>query len=327
MYVIQRECIVHGASDLHQGGLPNDTLATPLTSVQSISSADHGISYLRLDVLRSLSAEQLQSHGIRVHHAALCDTERMGLGDRFCLFLPELEGPILFDLNAENFLLLKRLLLESKGTLWVTAGATFECSNPKASLVTGLFRSVSHEHPELSLTTLDLDTEDSQSHVGASTVMGVLKRIANGDIDHEFTVRGGRILIPRIRMNMRLNDFYSVLRDGPQLELGPLKQPGRSLALCLDAPGAFDSIHFRDELSHQESLSPDTVEIEVKATGLSSHDLLSALDQVANPTFGHECSGIIRNVGKAVTKYRTGDRVMAWSSGAFANLTRVPEAM
>ncbi|GCB20597.1 lovastatin diketide synthase LovF [Aspergillus awamori] len=271
--------------------------------------------------------EQLQSHGIRVHHATLCDTERMDLGDRFCLFLPELERPILFDLNAENFLLLKRLLLESKGTLWVTAGATLECSNPKASLVTGLFRSVSHEHPELSLTTLDLDTEDSHSHVGASMVMGVLKRIANGDIDHEFTVRGGRILIPRIRMNKRLNDFYSVLRNGPQLELGPLKQPGRSLALCLGAPGAFDSIHFRDDLSHQESLSPDTVEIEVKATGLSSHDLLSALDQFANPTFGHECSGIIRNVGKAVTKYRTGDRVMAWSSGAFANFTRVPEAM
>ncbi|RAH55380.1 polyketide synthase [Aspergillus piperis CBS 112811] len=271
--------------------------------------------------------EQLQSHGIRIHHATLCDTERIDLGDNFCLFLPELECPILFDLNAKDFLLLKRLLLESKGTLWVTAGATFECSNPKASLVTGLFRSVSHEHPELSLTTLDLDTEDSHSPIGASIIMGVLKRIANGDIDHEFTARGGQILIPRIRMNKRLNDFYSVLRDGPQPVLGPLKQPGRSLGLPLGAPGVFDSIHFRDDLSHQESLSPDTVEIEVKATGLNSHDLLSALDQVADPKFGHECSGIIRNVGEAVTKYRTGDRVMAWSSGAFANFTRVPEAM
>ncbi|KAL4890688.1 hypothetical protein BDV59DRAFT_209620 [Aspergillus ambiguus] len=266
--------------------------------------------------------KRLEAHEVEAVHTTLCGTENIDIAGKNCIIISDLERPILFDITAKNFLLLKRLLLESQSTTWVTSGATIECSNPKAALVTGLVRTIRQEHPEILLTTLDLDPTQSDNDRNVSFVIHILRRHAAGDIDHEFAVRDDYLLIPRIQLERRLNHYSSILRDGPTPQPSPLKQHDRNLALRLGIPGLFDSIYFDENPSMHEPLRKDDIEIEVKASGLSSIDLHSALDQVRDPVFGHECSGVVRKIGSNVTNFKMGDRVMTWCSGAFANIVQ-----
>ncbi|GAB1218627.1 hypothetical protein ATERTT37_007890 [Aspergillus terreus] len=271
--------------------------------------------------------QQLQPHGVEPVYTTLCHTQGMDLSTKHCVITSDLERPILFDISAKNFLLLKRLLLESQSILWVTSGATIECREPKASLVTGLVRSINQEHPELSLTTLDVDPSRNDNEGDANIIIQLLQRAAAGDTDHEFSVRDGLLQIPRIRLDRELNHYSSVLRDGPRPEPGPLQQQGRNLALRLGVPGNVDSVYFMDNPPTQSPLAADDVEIEVKATGLSALDLQSAIDQARDPAFGYECSGVIKDVGSNVADFTPGNRVMTWCTGAFANTVRSPACL
>jgi acyl transferase domain-containing protein/NADPH:quinone reductase-like Zn-dependent oxidoreductase len=271
--------------------------------------------------------QQLQPHGVEPVYTTLCHTQGMDLSTKHCVITSDLERPILFDISAKNFLLLKRLLLESQSILWVTSGATIECSEPKASLVTGLVRSINQEHPELSLTTLDVGPSRNDNEGDANIIIQLLQRAVAGDTDHEFSVRDGHLQIPRIRLDRELNHYSSVLRDGPRPEPGPLQPQGRNLALRLGVPGNVDSVYFMDNPPTQSPLAADDVEIEVKATGLSALDLQSAIDQARDPAFGYECSGVIKDVGSNVADFTPGNRVMTWCTGAFANTVRSPACL
>ncbi|KAF9887258.1 hypothetical protein FE257_010386 [Aspergillus nanangensis] len=273
--------------------------------------------------------EQFEHVGINVRSTTLRDTESLDMAGVHCVMISDLEHAMLFDIDPKSFLIVKRLLLESQSTLWVTSGATSECSNPKAALVTGLLRSVHNEHPEISMTTLDVNPSEENPHASAKGILEVFRSRLGGNIDKEFAIRGGRILTPRLDLDDKLNKLSSVIRDGPRPELGPLKQDGRALTLSLEVPKVFDSIFFKDDHNAQELLDPNSVEVEIKATGLNAIDVLSGMDEAneAEPTFGRECSGIVRRVGGGVTKFTRGDRVMGWCQSGFGNFTRIPQCL
>ncbi len=79
---------------------------------------------------------------------------------------------------------------------------------------------------------------------------------------------------------------------------------------------------------------PGEVEIAVEATGLNFRDVMWAMsllpddileDGFAGPTLGLECGGTVLRVGEGVTRFKAGDRVIAFAPSAFATVAAVPQ--
>jgi len=80
---------------------------------------------------------------------------------------------------------------------------------------------------------------------------------------------------------------------------------------------------------------PEEVEIRVVSVGLNFAELMKALgaypgNQLDTPehepvTFGGDCSGTVLSVGADVSRFRPGDRVVAYSREVFSSHTTLPE--
>ncbi|RAL04853.1 type I polyketide synthase [Aspergillus ibericus CBS 121593] len=269
----------------------------------------------------------LHKQGVPTSHASLYESKDIDLSTQCCIVLADLARPILFDTAPKVFLILKRLLLEASGVFWVTSGTAFKCARPQAALITGLSRTIRQEEPDVTLTTIDLDWPNGNKESDAGAIVNVVSGWSRGDIDREFAVRKGRLLIPRIRLDRALNGLASAVGGAPSKELGLLKQPDRGLTVAISSPGILSSIYFRDDPLYNQSLGHDDVEIEVKASGVNFMDTMVALDQVPERKVGLECSGIVCRTGSAVTKFKSGDRVLTWRLGSFSTFVRSPECM
>ena len=84
------------------------------------------------------------------------------------------------------------------------------------------------------------------------------------------------------------------------------------------------------------SAGPGEVEIAVEATGLNFRDVMWAMsllpddileDGFAGPTLGLECGGTVLRVGEGVTRFKAGDRVIAFAPSAFSTVAAVPESV
>jgi NADPH:quinone reductase-like Zn-dependent oxidoreductase len=284
----------------------------------------------------SLQAKTLSEHvhkslaarGISAFTTSLELTSALDVSGKAFIFLAEVENPLLFNICARDFEAVKRLILESASVTWVTRGGAMGCENPHMSLITGLSRTVRQENPGIALSTLDLDPGlPLDAAINATFIIKALRcnSIIGGDA--EFAVRAGRIMIPRVHLAKGTNELLALHHTEPTAESALLKQADRALTLTVGVPGMLDTLYFTDDELHPLPLKPDDVEIEVKASGLNFMDVMVAMDQIQEPAVGLECSGIVSRVGSAVSKFKSGDRVMTWMLGAFSNFARNPESM
>lgn len=174
----------------------------------------------------------------------------------------------------------------------------------------GLCRVIGHEHPELAVCCLDIDTASTPGQVAAALC-------ATGDAD-EIALRAG--------------DLY-----GARLTVAPLRDEDRRTR-----PVRYGQDRFRlaprhvGDLGSLELVScvqggpgPDEIEIRVAALGLNYADVLNAMglyktvDGRPMP-FGFDCAGVVTAVGEHVTAHRVGDRVAALHPGVFRSFAVVP---
>ncbi|KAL4890134.1 ketoacyl-synt-domain-containing protein [Aspergillus ambiguus] len=271
-------------------------------------------------------AGKLHQQGFVSDSKTLLDLTSVDLSNTCSIVLSELESPTLFDMDSVEFSAIKSLVLGSKQVLWVTAGGTIDSSNPHAALITGLSRSIRHEHPEVLFATIDLEWPIDDVVASSASIVNVLHSLLGGNSDREFAIRAGRVMIPRVRFYRQLNNLWTQ-KGRSTTELGPLVQQHRPLTLEVGSPGSLDSMYFKDDVSYIEPLQEDDIEIQVKATGLNFLDVMVAADQIKEPTLGFECSGIVRRAGASVTRFKPGDRVMTWRFRAFSTFMRSPECM
>ena len=116
-------------------------------------------------------------------------------------------------------------------------------------------------------------------------------------------------------------------------------RPARANALPDDA-GFRLSFHTPGQLRHlhwdkypRAMPKDDEIEVDVRATGLNFRDVMYALGMLsdeavengfAGPSLGLEFAGVVSRVGKSVTAYAAGDRVVGFGPSSFSNrvLTR-----
>ncbi|KAG5810647.1 hypothetical protein H9Q74_013896, partial [Fusarium xylarioides] len=259
----------------------------------------------------------------------------------FCVFLGEIETPVLRDLDAETLEAIKAMAIGCSGLLWVTRGGVVECQKPDLGLAPGFLRTLRNEYLGRSYVSLDLDpkapvwSDDDISAITEVVKVGFQSSVASGSDapgEFEYAVREGVIKIPRIIKDTPRNLIVSPdgTADLEKSSLAPLHQTDRPLSMYVGMPGLLDTLVFDDHPSvsaaaSEESIPADLVEIEPRTYGVNFRDVMVAMGQLHERVMGLECAGIITRVGSEAAKqgYSTGDRVFCLLRGPFGSRTRI----
>ncbi|KAI0538759.1 putative polyketide synthase [Xylaria digitata] len=247
-----------------------------------------------------------------------------------CIFLSGLQGAgQLYD--EEKFASIKRLVLDSKRILWVTAGSALDCPVPENAMHLGLLRTARLEYNSKRYISLDLDpSHDPWTTESTDAIMRVFLATMHshvGAVDMEYAERGAVLLNPRMRPDStESEDLFAGLEE-KEPEMQPFIQPDRELRMHVEVPGLLDSIIFKDSPVAKEALADDWVEIEPKAFGLNFRDVMTAMGMLKdlNQGMGLECAGVVTRTGSSVSSVQIGDRVGALTvNGHFESRVRVP---
>ncbi|KAL7817789.1 polyketide synthase [Trichoderma gracile] len=241
--------------------------------------------------------------------------------DKICIFVGEINEPILYNLDAASLEGIKAMSTGCKGLLWVTRGGAVDCERPEVSLATGFVRTLRNEYIGRKFITLDLSPKGSLwQESGHDAIAQVLQNAfgqslprhisgpEQGPVELEYAERDGVILIPRV--------YHDVVKDNTltpkKLEseedtqgittVEPFYQQHRPL--CFQA----ELLVFGDDPSaavYRDTLPPRLVEIMPRAYGAGLHPTDRTIT-------GQECSGIITRVGNEASRhgYTVGDRVI-----------------
>lgn len=292
--------------------------------------------------VKSLSQSVLKLTGISPKIESLKTLNPAG---KVCIFLTEIERPVLLEMSEERFTQIKKMLNSCKGVLWVSRGGVLDCAQPEFGLHTGLLRTLRLEDNGKRYISLDVDPgkrgqkrkrEEADSAAepwsasAAKAILDVFQvafdySIDKLDIDFEYAQRESKILVPRNNDNAEQNQAVTFdVEEEPELQ--PFKQPGRQLRMNVEVPGLLDSLIFRDDPSADDDLPDDFVEIEPAAFGLNFRDIMVSMGQLQEKIMGFECSGVITRVGyDAASRFNVGDRVCALTTrGHWANFIRMP---
>lgn len=262
----------------------------------------------------------------------LSQISNMDLKDRYCIFLDELECPILAKMSSETYQAIQNLCTAAR-VLWVIQGAQGDLSaNPESAMAIGLTRSVRSENPAVRLVTLDLDSQTKLSPSRTSEVIATVCRAAftqEGNAllqplaqESEFLERGGILHIPRVvqdfGMEQRIQNLTRNLVPTEQTSF----EPNRAVSLKIGSVGLLDTFYFDQDDHFKGSLGTDEVEIQIRAAGLNFRDLMTALGRLPPRGIGFDYAGVITAVGSKVLDFTVGDRVCGLSPGAFGTTMR-----
>lgn len=289
-----------------------------------------------VSALASRLSERLAEDGSDVICQPLSETLDMDLQGRSALVLldasEDLDHAFLPEVSEQDWSALRRVILRSHDTVYVTRGGTMHSENPFANLMTGMARSIRSENPGLSLTTLDLEYGaplDSDAVV-SSVYKVFLKARDSNDADKpdwEVAIRNGAPMVQRIMLDRGMNDLITNMYIAPEPREMPFAQAGRPLTMAVGRPGRLDTLHFRDDPEALRPLGRDEVEIKVQGVGLNFKDVMVAMGQLQQPALGVDCSGVVLRVGEGVTRFHPGDAVMTWKLGTMGNLVHAAEPM
>ncbi|KAK4064095.1 uncharacterized protein Triagg1_9251 [Trichoderma aggressivum f. europaeum] len=278
-----------------------------------------------------------------VSHLVLEESTAGAYESKVCVFVGDIDEPtLLTDLDAIRIEGLRAMVTKCGGLLWITTGGAVESERPEQALAQGFLRVLRNEYVGRRYLYLDLDprAEKNTENI-VSTIVQVLQEgfgqiqdilaTETGSAEFEYAQRNGVLLIPRVYKDEEYNDLVT----GPLtatwgdldaaaagIPLEPLFQQNRPLRLEVGIPGHLDTLAFvddEDDDDTDESPTPEAVEITPRAFGLSSRDVMAALDQLKDRSMGLECAGVVSRVGdEAQTKggFNVGDRIMALLPGS-----------
>ncbi|KAK2027478.1 hypothetical protein LX32DRAFT_729361 [Colletotrichum zoysiae] len=276
----------------------------------------------------------LRSSGHQVSTCTLDDADPTG---KFCVVAWEsLPATILTSPTENEFRAMQDIFLKSRGVLSIIRGA--RSHSPILNMVVGMTRTVRSEIGESSLLVLDIEDEkdsmapDSDVFKAVGTLLdrellASISPSATGASDTEFSLQRGRLMVPRLIPDKAASRAVASSAPGhdnevpaPQEEVWT--QPGRLLRAEIGTPGILDTIHFVEDNNKDDKdaksaeLGLDEVDIEVKAAGLNSRDVMIVMGQDELEALGAEASGIVTRVGgRASERFAVGDRIACLHPG------------
>lgn len=272
-----------------------------------------------------LGALQTLLSDVTGYRPCILPFESASCSGKICVFVGG--DNTLLDPTSEQFDAIKAATIQSKGLLWITAGAAINSENPVAAMSVGFLRTIRSEYSGKRLVHLDLEPGNKWSSDSLFNVAQVFASLFNSldeSTDFEYAVRNGEVLIPRYVKDegrtARL--FHQPSKTAAPINIEPFAQEGRPLRLEVGVPGLLDTVYFVDNPNAAKPLPEDYIEIVPKAFGINFRDVMTAMGQLESDLTGLECSGVVKRVGPlAATRsnLRPGDRVAALLRGHFAD--------
>ncbi|PYH28781.1 type I polyketide synthase [Aspergillus neoniger CBS 115656] len=232
---------------------------------------------------------------------------------RTIVSLLEVDSPYFTQCSQEEFLVLQRFLMQSKGCriLWVAQPSTLSCTDPRFSIIHGLARVLRREL-SLDLSLLEIDSVGKpapETLVELHEKIQQAREIPDTDLEYEFVLDGGVVHTARsYRTSLSHHLTTQPVIDTPR-KLG-IQQVGLTSTLQW-VPGVAPL-----------QLKSGEVEVDMSYVGLNFKDTLVAMGLIGNPSdMGLEATGVVRRVAPDVTDLAPGDRVGALGTGLFCNRT------
>ncbi|KAL7940526.1 putative polyketide synthase [Trichoderma barbatum] len=246
------------------------------------------------------------------------------------LVLDELDTSLLTTsaMTADRWNSFKDLLASGKRILWVTVGSQMDVSLPDRSMIHGLTRTARAEDPSLSLTTLDVTGADHSCT--ARSIQSLLQHIgcccqppnATSYLDSEFVERRGLIHVSRVLPDNQVNKVSDDARPGAAQPVSKLFNNTEStIQLHSERVGTITSLMWNEVATSDRPLQDHMVEVDMYAAGVNFKDVAISMGIVPEDEhlLGFEGSGKIRRVGKGVSDFQVGQRVVMCRKGCFTN--------
>lgn len=297
------------------------TAVAPLTTFESdINVIFDDSSATQVDLFTQLTTSLTSRTGICVVPVPWSLVMGHQLAQSTCVFLAGWDANLLGMLEAEELDKLKSVIFAAKTLVWVTSKTAAEDSSPTEGLVPGLARTLATEFEECRVVTVTLDAE-SGIQSAAGNITTVLESVSQtqGVPEDEYVEYHGLLHIPRVIEDQDMSakvhaQDVTVTKPWSELE-GP--------HLTIGTAGRLNTLHFEQELASEIPLGPEDILIEVRAAGLNSRDLLVALGQIQDETFGNECAGVVLQTGPSPTHgFKVHDRVFGFTRNAIAKVNR-----
>lgn len=182
-------------------------------------------------------------------------------------------------------------------------------SDVQRSALVGFFRSLGNEWPTLRPCAI------VQEHELRPALLFAEMQAASGETEIRHDTQGYRWVARLQRESLPHNEPVDAFH-----RLG-FAQPGQLR-------------HLQWEIETTPELPADEVSVRVDYAGLNFRDVMYALGMLPDealesgftgPALGLEFSGEVVDVGAAVTRFRSGDRVLGFASGAFSERVQTPE--
>jgi acyl transferase domain-containing protein/NADPH:quinone reductase-like Zn-dependent oxidoreductase/aryl carrier-like protein len=242
--------------------------------------------------------------------------ETVGLTNTFVI-LSSLVEPFA---NDKTFKGAQKLLTGiNRNIVWLTEGATMDCTQPESAWVLGLLRSARSENDAIRAVLLDCDPVGQPQEVAAR--IGQTLEVSMHE--EELAERKGCVYVPRIVADDGRN---AKLQNGaPSRPRQRLLNTNESLKLEIGQFGVLDSLRLAHDENVNQPLAPNEVEMQVKATSVNSRDIDVCMGSIDNEALGGDCAGVVTRVGSDVPllSFKPGDRVVAWMPGAGCHRTIV----
>lgn len=242
--------------------------------------------------------------------------------ERVLIFVPELERPLLQNFTSTEFLVLRDALVSTKGLLWLTSRDEDGLLPPHTAMADGLTRVLRSENGQAMIVTAALAHSPvlDQAEKIMTLIQAIKFEAANKDYEASYLQVDDSFHIGRLKPIENFSQTVFNKSSPYQSKIIPFKD-APPLRLAVGTPGLLDSLYFEQDISTEEPLSPDSVEIRVTDVGLNFKDLLLALGRENGTTFGNECAGVISRTGDD-SLFKVGDRVCVFSPTAFSTYIR-----
>lgn len=257
------------------------------------------------------------------------------------IVISEMAEALVSRLDAAKFEQLRKLLVRSRGILWVGSGGHIDSIDPTYATTQGLLRTLKQEDGKR-VVQLDLEPKSQpwvDEHIGHIT--HVLRQnfdenIELGDIEWEYATKDATLYVPRFYPDNAQDKASSTVEIDPEPERQRFWQAGRPLVWETRKSGLLSNLYFTDK-PDLELLPAGKIEIEPKAFGLNFRDVLVGLGQLDETFIGHECAGVVTRLGTdtEASGLKVGDRVCGVMTGRFGNVvhaywtgvTTIPESI
>ena len=264
------------------------------------------------------------------------------------IMLDAADHGILKDPSPAQLSNIQKLVTRSREVLWVSFQSSSDSANSVAlkGMVNGLARVARNEASFVKLVTLDIrdqvTTADQATNL-ASSIVSVARAsfwptTAPAEEEREYAIQGGKVLVPRIRVDAAFNSWVASTRaDNKTTTSTVYHQASRPLKLEVETPGLLNTLRFVDDGIPLTPLAPHEIQVRPHAHGVNFKDVFVALGQgPPGAIMVGEVCGVVTEVGSGMTgRYRIGDRVAGMGAEPFAsgprlhglNAHRIPDGL